>query len=211
MSGHSHYATIKRQKESKDAARGNIFSKLTRAIQIAVKTGGGPDPDSNSKLRVVMEKAGAANMPKENIERAILKASSEAENVEEATYEGFGPSGVSIIVVTATDNRNRTGQELKNLFERAGGSLAGPGAVSFNFENKGFMLVQKTANPESQILTLIDLGVEEVEETEDGIEVYVSPDKLSQMRKEGRRGRLCCLLNRTLYEAESLTNSFRLF
>ena len=121
MSGHSHYATIKRQKESKDAARGNIFSKLTRAIQIAVKTGGGAALIQTLNSGLSWRRPGKRNMPKENIERAILKASSEAENVEEATYEGFGPSGVSIIVVTATDNRNRTGQKLKNLFERAGG------------------------------------------------------------------------------------------
>src|SRR3990172_913737 len=183
MSGHSHYATIHRQKELKDAKRGQIFSKLAKEIAIAVK-GGGPDPSSNFKLRVVMEKAKAANMPKENIERAITSGSSSAENLEEATYEGFGPSGIAVIVVATTDNRNRTGQEIKNLFERAGGNLAGPGSVSFNFENKGFMLVEKTADPESQILNLIDLGVEDVEETDDGIEVYVAPEKLSEMRKK---------------------------
>lgn len=182
MSGHSHYATIKRQKEAKDAQKGKIFSKLAREIAIAVKAGG-PDPNANYKLRIVIEKAHSVNMPKSNIERAITSGSG-GEAVDEVTYEGFGPSGIAVIVQTATDNRNRTAQEIKNIFERAGGSLAGPGAVSFNFENKGFLLIEKTSDPEAQILKLIDLGVEDVEETSDGIEIYVSPDKLSELRKK---------------------------
>lgn len=184
MSGHSHYATIHRQKELKDAARGNIFSKLARAITIAVKSGGGGDPDSNFKLRVEIDKAHTANMPKDNIERAIAKAAESGEALEEVSYEGFGPSGVAVIVKAATDNRNRTGQEIKNLFEKAGGSLAGPGAVSFNFESKGFLLVEKKGDPETQMLALIDLGAEDVEETEDGIEIYVAPEVTSLARKK---------------------------
>lgn len=187
MSGHSHYATIHRQKELKDAQKGQIFSKLAKEIAIAVKSGG-PDPNSNFKLRVAMDKARAANMPKDNVERAISSGSSLAANLEEATYEGFGPSGVAVIVVAATDNRNRTGQEIKNIFERAGGSLAGPGAVSFNFENKGLLLIQKSSDPETQMLGLIDLGVEDIEETDDGIEAYVSPDKLSEVRRKLEEG-----------------------
>ncbi|OGM24666.1 hypothetical protein A2627_02610 [Candidatus Woesebacteria bacterium RIFCSPHIGHO2_01_FULL_39_28] len=182
MSGHSHYATIKRQKGLKDAQKGNVFSKLGRAITIAAKEGGGPDPDSNFKLRVAVEKARQANMPKENIERAISKASG-GEVLEEVFYEGFGPGGVGVIVEVATDNRNRTGQEIKNLFEKAGGRLGGPGSVSFNFEPKGLILVRKQKNLESQILTLIDLGAEDVEETENDVEVYVSPEKLASVRK----------------------------
>lgn len=181
MSGHSHFATIKRQKGANDAAKGNLFSKLARNIMIAAK--GGADPDMNFKLRFEIEKAREASMPKENIERAIAKATTEAANLTESTYEGFGPGGVAIIVDAATDNKNRTAQEIKNVFDRAGGNLAGPGAVSFNFEQKGFMLVKKTENPEEQILKLIDAGVEDVEETEDGIEVYVSPEKLGEMHK----------------------------
>ncbi len=184
MSGHSHYATIHRQKEIKDAARGSIFSKLARAITIAVKSGGGPDPDSNFKLRVEMDRAHAANMPKDNIERAIARATeAEGASLEEVTYEGFGPGGIAVIVEATTDNRNRTSQEIKNLFERGGGSLAGPGAVSFNFEPKGLLLVAKSDNPEEQILKLIDLGAEDVEETTDGVEIYVAPNKLSEVRK----------------------------
>ncbi|MCJ7805847.1 YebC/PmpR family DNA-binding transcriptional regulator [Patescibacteria group bacterium] len=183
MSGHSHYATIKREKEANDAARGKTFSKLAKEIAIAVKTGGGGDPDSNFKLRMVMDKAREVNMPKDNVERAIAHATSTAEAIEEVSYEGFGPSGVAVMVVAATDNRNRTAQEIKNIFDRAGGRLGGPGSVSFNFENKGFLLVEKDADPESQMLKLIDLGVEDVNETPDGIEVYVQPDKLSQTKK----------------------------
>ena len=189
MSGHSHYATIKRQKESNDAARGNVFSKMARAITIAVKSGGGIDPNFNFKLRIAMDKARSLNMPKANIERAISNAGG-GTSFEEGTYKGFGPAGVAVIVETATDNRNRTGQEIKNIFERAGGRLAGPGAVSFNFEAKGQLLIEKESNVESQMLKLIDLGVDEMEETEDGIEVFVSSDKLSNVRKALEEGGL---------------------
>lgn len=183
MSGHSHYATIKRAKEANDAARGKTFSKLAKEITIAVKTGGGGDPDSNFKLRMIMDKAREVNMPKDNVERAIAHATSTTSGLEEVTYEGFGPSGISVMVVAATDNRNRTSQEIKNIFDRVGGRLAGPGSVSFNFESKGFILVEKSADTESQMLKLIDLGVEDVNETEDGIEVYVSPEKLGGIKK----------------------------
>lgn len=183
MSGHSKWATIHRSKEVKDAKRGNLFSKLGRAISIAVKAGGGPDPSANFKLRVAIEKARASDMPKENIERAISKGAG-AESLEEVIYEGFGPGGIGVIVEAATDNKNRTGQEIKNAFERGGGNLAGPGSVSFNFEQKGFMLVKKGADPESQMLKLIEIGVEDVEETEDGVEVTTAPEKLSEIRKE---------------------------
>lgn len=183
MSGHSKWATIHRQKESKDAARGNLFSKLTRAIQIAVKSSGGVDPESNFKLRVAIEKAKAANMPKENVERAISKAA-ESGAMEEATYEGFGPEGIAVMVEIATDNKNRTGQEIKNLFERAGGRLAGPGSVSFNFEHKGLIVVRKEADFESQMLKLIDLGVEDIEESDSELEAYVNPEKLAETREK---------------------------
>ncbi len=182
MSGHSHFATIKRQKAANDAVKGNLFSKLARNIMIAAK--GGADPDMNFKLRVEIDKARAASMPKENIDRAIAKATTEAANLSEIAYEGFGPGGIGVIVQAATDNKNRTAQEIKNLFDRGGGNLAGPGAVSFNFENKGFLLVKKTADVEAQMLKIIDMGVEDVVELADGLEVYVSPDNLSAIRKK---------------------------
>lgn len=181
MSGHSHYATIHRQKEIKDAARGQLYSKLARGISLAIKAGG-PSVDSNFKLKVAIEKARAAGLPKDNIDRAIARAEG-AESIEEVTYEGYGPEGLAIVVEAATDNRNRTSQEIKNIFERVGGRLGGPGSVSFNFEQKGFILVEKQGNTEEQILGLIDCGVEDFEETDDGIEVYVSPETLSSVRK----------------------------
>lgn len=184
MSGHSHYATIKRQKGINDAQKGALFSKLAKEVIVAVKSGGGADPQSNFKLRVAIDRARASNMPKENIERILSRAQESAEAIEEATYEGFGPSGIAIFVEVATDNRNRTGQEIKNLFERGGGSLGGPGSVSFNFEAKGLLVVKKTDNVEEQLLDLIDAGVDEEEETNDAIEVYVSPDKLSETREK---------------------------
>ena len=181
MSGHSHFATIKRQKATNDAAKGNLFSKMARAIMIAAKNGA--DPDMNFKLRFEMDKARAASMPKENIERAIAKATTEAANLSEITYEGFGPGGFGVMVEVMSDNKNRTAQEIKNLFEKGGGSMAGPNAVAFNFESKGFMLVKKSADPDAQMLQLIDAGVEDIEDTEDGFEIYVAPDKLSQVHK----------------------------
>lgn len=182
MSGHSHFATIKRQKGLKDAAKGKVFSKMGRAISIAVKTGGGGDPDSNYKLRMAVDTARAANMPKDTIERAISKAQSEAQNLEEVIYEGFGPSGVGIMVLVTTDNRNRTSQEMKNIFERGGGNLAGPGSVAFNFELQGLITVKKSNNTEEQMLLLIDAGAEDIQDTKDVFEVYVLPDKLAQIK-----------------------------
>jgi YebC/PmpR family DNA-binding regulatory protein len=183
MSGHSHYSTIKRQKEVNDAARGQVFSKLGRAISIAVKTGGGSNPDSNYKLRVAIDKARAANMPKINVERAISKGTGSG-TLEEITYEGFGPGGIAVMVEVATDNRNRSGQEIKNMFEKGGGSMAGPGAVSFNFEPRGFLIIKKNKNTEEQMLALIDLGVEDMEEIDDGIEVYVDAHVLSETKEK---------------------------
>jgi YebC/PmpR family DNA-binding regulatory protein len=182
MSGHSHYATIKRQKALTDAARGNVFSKHSKAIMIAAKAGA--DPESNFKLRVAMDKARMDNMPKDNIQRAIDKATSEGGVLEEVTYEGFGPSGVSVMVEVATDNKNRTAQEVKNMFERVGGNLAGPGAVSYNFESKGFLLVKKSDDPDTQTLSIIDMGVEDITESEDGLEVYVATEKLGEIKKK---------------------------
>ena len=154
MSGHSHYATIKRKKDSTDAVKGMIFSKHSKAIQVAIKTGGSPDPDTNAKLRFTIDQAKSDNMPKANIDRILAKAS-EAGNLDEVTYEGYGANGIAVIVNTATDNRNRTSQEIKNIFERGGGSLAGPGAVSFNFESKGLIVLEKKSDVDEQCWYLL--------------------------------------------------------
>lgn len=181
MSGHSHFATIKRQKAVNDAAKGNLFSKMARTIMIAAKSGG--DPDMNFRLRFEIDKARAASMPKENIERAIAKATTEASNLEEVMYEGFGPAGVSVIVEATTDNKNRTAQEMKSVFEKGGGNMAGKGSVAFNFTRTGFLLIKKNENPDDQMMAIIDAGAEDVNMTDDGIEVYVSPEKLGDLRK----------------------------
>jgi len=184
MSGHSHWATIKRQKEAADQERGKIFSKLSRAIAIAARQG--TDPETNFKLRLAIEKAKEYNLPKENILRAIRRGSGqeEGEKWEEITFEGYGPEGIGVIVETVTDNRNRTTAEIKNIFERGGGSLAGPGAVSYLFRKMGLITVKKEENPDEQILRLIDLGAEDVEEATDAIEVYTSPENLKDIEEK---------------------------
>jgi len=186
MSGHSHWATIKRQKEAADQQRGKIFSKLSRAIAIAARRGA--DPETNFKLRLAIEKAREYNLPKENILRAIRRGSGqeEGEKWEEITFEGYGPEGIGVIVETATDNRNRTTAEIKNIFERGGGGLAGPGAVSYLFRKIGLITVKKEKSPDEQILRLIDLGVEDVEEATDAIEVYTSLENIKDIEKKIR-------------------------
>lgn len=185
MSGHSKWSTIKRQKESKDARRGQVFTKLGNAITVAVRAGGGiTDPEKNFKLRLAIEKARALNMPKENIQRAVARGVGEKGKTGwmESFYEGYGPEGIAVLVEVATDNKNRTTAEIKNIFERVGGSLAGPGAVSFQFKKSGLITVEKADNPEEQILELIDLGVEDAEEASDAIEVYTKPEQIRETR-----------------------------
>ena len=206
MSGHSKWSTIKRQKETKDIAKSKVFSLLSRAISIAVKSGGGPDPNSNYKLRIAIDTARSANMPKDNIERAISKASSSAD-LYEITYEGFGPNGISVMVETATDNKNRTSQEIKNLLERGGGSLGGPGSVSFNFEHKGFIQIQKdVALVEAQMLKLIDLGVENIDDNPSTLDVYVSPSELSTKKELLEKNNFIILKTELIQKAINLIN-----
>ncbi len=182
MSGHSHWATTKRDKGVKDAARGKLFSKLGRTISLAAKSG--DNPDTNSKLRFAIEAARAVNMPKDNIERAIAKGSKQDTQLEEVMYEGFGPGGIGVIVEAATDNRNRTAQEIKNIFDKGGGNLGGPGSVSFNFDPKGLIVVNKSKNPEEDMLNLIDLGVEDIEDIDDVIEIYTTPSELGDIKRK---------------------------
>lgn len=182
MSGHSKWSTIKHQKQANDSARGKLFSRLSKAIAIAITSGGGNNPETNYQLRIAIDQAKTANMPKNNIER-VLSKSAEATNLEELTYEGFGPGGVSVIVEVTTDNKNRAVQEVKSAFDKNGGRLAGPGAVSFNFIPKGFIAIKKENDSESQMLSLIDIGVEDIEELSDSFEVYVEPGNINNITK----------------------------
>jgi YebC/PmpR family DNA-binding regulatory protein len=182
MSGHSHFATIKRAKEANDSARGKVFSKHSKSIAIAIKSGGNADPEMNSKLRFAIEQAKSDNMPKVNIDR-ILERANEVKNIEEVTYEGFGPDGVNVIVLAATDNKNRTSQEIKNLFEKSGGNMAGPGAVAFNFDQVGLVVVKKGEDAEEQILKVIDVpGVVDVEDVGEELEVFTQYERLSEVK-----------------------------
>ena len=183
MSGHSKWATIKRQKESKDTKRGQTFTKLAKAITVAVRSGGGiTDPEKNFKLRLAIDKARALNAPKENILRAIERGGGGKGGSDwvEATYEGYGIEGIAVIVEVATDNKNRTTAEIKNLFERGGGNLSSPGAVSFQFKKTGLITVRKSEKIDEQILKLMDLDLDDVQEVSDAIEVY---SKLGSLRE----------------------------
>jgi YebC/PmpR family DNA-binding regulatory protein len=186
MSGHSKWATIHRQKEITDAKRGQTWTKITNSILVAVRATGITDPEKNFKLRLAIDKAREANMPKENIARAIERASgvgSEGEQKwEEVTYEGFGPGGISLIIQAVTDNNKRTVQDVKNYLERGGGKLVGPGSVAFQFKQCGLIVLDKPVNSEEAILKIIDLGADDVEEVPEAIEVYTPPDKLEEFK-----------------------------
>lgn len=166
MSGHSKWSTIKRQKGVNDAKRGAVFTRLANAIMVAVKEGGGGDPETNFRLRLVLDQARNANLPKDNITRAIDKAlgKSGGPALESVLYEGFGPSGVAVLVEAITDNRNRSGSEIKSVMEKAGGSLGGPGAVAWMFEKKG--VIEAKIGDEDQdefFLKAADFGADDVE------------------------------------------------
>lgn len=185
MSGHSKWSTIKHKKQATDAVKGKLFSKIGRAILIAIKTGGGLNPDINFKLRMAIDQARAVNMPKANVERVLERAEEKSGSLEECVYEGFGPEGIAVMVEVATDNRNRIGQEMKNIFEKGGGSLGGPGSVSFNFEPKGLLIVDGGQDPQEVMLKLMDIEfVEDVNETKEGVEVYTSVEKLKTVRND---------------------------
>jgi YebC/PmpR family DNA-binding regulatory protein len=185
MSGHSKWATTKHKKAIVDNKRGQAFTKLGRAITIAAKEGGG-DINGNFKLRLAVEKAREANMPKVNIDRAISRGAGtgEGENLEIGTYEGFGPFQVAVIVEVVTDNKNRTSAEIKQIFERGGGTLGQPGSVAYLFNRKGRLIVAKDADVDNQILKLIDLGAEEVEAKDEGVEVLTLANQLDSVRHQ---------------------------
>jgi YebC/PmpR family DNA-binding regulatory protein len=179
MSGHSKWSTIKRQKGAKDAARGALFTKLGNAIAIAAK--GGTDPDMNFALRLAVDKAKAANMPAANIQRSIDRAKDkEAAQLQELTYEGYGPGGVAIIVEVATDNTNRTYPEVKLAFSKHGGNIAEKGAVAFQFDRRGMIRVRGTGD--DIMMAALEAGATDVQDEDDESIIYTEPTDLAKVR-----------------------------
>ena len=185
MSGHSKWSNIKRKKEASDAAKGAIFTKLAKEIQVAVKAGG-PDPDGNSRLKDVVAKAKAANMPNDNIARAIKKAAGagEGDDYEEITYEGYGPGGVAVIVKTLTNNRNRTAGDVRHLFDKHGGNMGVSGSVSFLFEDKGVIVISKEEyEDEDQVMSdALDAGAEDFAAEDECYEITTAPEDYYAVR-----------------------------
>jgi YebC/PmpR family DNA-binding regulatory protein len=175
MSGHSKWASIKRSKAANDSKRGALFTKLGREIVVAAREGG-PDPEANFRLRLVLDKARQANMPKDNIDRAIKRGSGEGgEGIEmiECFYEGYGPHGTAILVQALTDNRNRTVSEVRHVFTRHGGNLGSEGCVAWMFDRKGYIVVDRDKHDPDEIsLVAIDAGAEDVETTDETVEIY---------------------------------------
>jgi YebC/PmpR family DNA-binding regulatory protein len=185
MSGHSKWHNIQAKKGKADAARGKIFTKLGRELLIAVKEGG-PDPAGNSKLKNVISKCKAANMPNDTINNAIKKASSSNENYEEITYEGYGPNGVAVIVEASTDNKNRTAADVRHVFDRAGGNLGTSGCVSYMFNKKGVMIIDKaetTLSEDDLMMLALDAGAEDFESEEEVYTVTTTVEDFSKVRE----------------------------
>jgi YebC/PmpR family DNA-binding regulatory protein len=184
MSGHSKWASIKHKKAIVDSRRGKAFTKLARAIVVAAKEGGG-DVDGNPALALAVQKAKDASMPKDNIERAIAKgtgADKDAESFEAVLYEGYGPGGVAVLVETLTDNRNRTGSDVRHLFTKHGGNLGEPGSVSYLFEKKGLVVVDATRYSEDDLLPAVEAGAEDIAADDDVFEVITDPSDLTAVR-----------------------------
>ncbi len=186
MGGHSHWTQIKRQKWANDAKRGQLFSKLSREIAVAVKQGG-PDPDLNPRLRLAIERAKEHNMPAETIERAIKKASGseEASHFQEIRFEGYGPGGVAILIDVLTDNRNRTVSEIRQVLARNGGSLGETGSVSWQFQQRGHILIEASPGQDLDDIALvaIDVGAEDVQIGDGRVEVYTQPSDLHLIKE----------------------------
>jgi YebC/PmpR family DNA-binding regulatory protein len=183
MSGHSRWATIKRKKAASDAKRGKLFTQLIRELGIASRQGGG-DPAGNPRLRLAIDKARAASMPKENIERAIRKGSGggEGEALEEIRYEGYGPGGTAVIVDALTENRNRTGGDVRNIFSRHGGNLGANGCVAFQFERRGVLEYERPADADRLMEAIIDAGAADVIEEADAITAWTEPEAFEGIR-----------------------------
>ena len=185
MSGHSKWASIKHKKAIVDSRRGAAFSKLTRAITVAARDGGG-DPVGNPALELAIRKAKEASMPKDNIERAIAKGAgggTDADGIESVLYEGYGPGGVALLVEALTENRNRTGAEVRHIFSKNGGSLGEPGSVAYLFDKKGTIVIDGGSYSEDQLMVAIEAGAEDISADEDVFEVVTEPADFSAVRQ----------------------------
>lgn len=186
MSGHSKWANIKHKKAKTDAQKGKIFTKLGREIMLAVKQGG-PDPEANSKLKDIIAKAKTSNMPNDTIQRSIKKASGENDgaNYEEITYEGYGPGGIAVIVEAVTDNRNRTAGEVRHFFDKFGGNLGTSGCVSFMFNKKGIILIDRESAPEEEVVMMASLeaGAEDFVVEDEGYQILTEQENFSIVRE----------------------------
>ena len=186
MSGHSKWHNIQAKKGKADAARGKIFTKLGRELLIAVKEGG-PEPASNSKLKAVIAKCKAANMPNDTINNAIKKASTSNENYEEITYEGYGPNGVAVIVEASTDNKNRTAADVRHVFDKAGGNLGTTGCVSYMFEKKGVIVIEKEGcalSEDDLMMIAIEAGAEDFQAEEEVYQITTAPTDFTAVTEE---------------------------
>ncbi|QGV04397.1 YebC/PmpR family DNA-binding transcriptional regulator [Lactobacillus acetotolerans] len=185
MSGHSKWHNIQGRKNAQDAKRGKIFQKLSREIYMAAKNGG-PDPSGNPNLRMIMDKAHANNMPKNNIQRAIKKAEGNSEeHYDEITYEGYAPGGIAVFVEALTDNKNRTASDVRVDFTRNGGSLGATGSVSYMFDRKGYIVIDRSttdADEDQVLLDVMDAGGDDLQTSDDAYEVYTDPKEFTQVR-----------------------------
>jgi YebC/PmpR family DNA-binding regulatory protein len=183
MAGHSKWSSIKHKKAAADAKRGQLFTKLARAITVAARDGGG-DPEANYALAAAIEKAKSFSMPKENIQRAIDRGTGggDAGAIEHVVYEGYGPGGAAVLVDALTDNRNRTGAEMRHTFDRNGGNLGEPGSVAWQFEKKGVVLVDGSRYGEDDVITAIDAGADDVVEDGDSLKITCEPSVLGDVR-----------------------------
>jgi YebC/PmpR family DNA-binding regulatory protein len=183
MSGHSKWATIKHQKGAKDAKRGKAFAKLIRQVEVAAREGGG-DPETNASLRTMYQKARDASVPLDTIQRAIKRGTGELEGVkyESITYEGYAAAGVALLVEVLSDNRNRTGAEIRSMFSKSGGSMAEPGAVSWQFERKGVIIVPRTVDEDELMMAALENGAEDVIDQKSTWEVRTPPSDLDRVK-----------------------------
>lgn len=186
MSGHSKWANIKHKKAKVDAQKGKLYTKFSKMIIVATREGG-PDPNANSRLKDIIEKAKEANMPNENIMRAIKRGSGElgGADYEEITYEGYGPGGAAILLDVMTDNRNRTAAEMRHIFDKHGGNLGEAGCVAWMFDKKGLLIIEKNENidVDNIMMVAIDSGADDVEEQDDSIEITTSPEQFETVKK----------------------------